>query len=246
MESSRVSRWRSARRLARDAATRSFGGLTRARPPIPLEVKLKPSQARAQDTYEGILSTTGEMLREIGFEQLSTNKVCERAGLTPPALYRYFPNKYAILKALGDRLMREQDEAVFAWIDAGGLQADTVEEAVAKSVAIQEEIIAIARRAPGGLAVMRALRAVPLLQRLRFASRDLVAARMAEALRPGYAPECWPRLDLGARLMVELMYAASEMVLEEPDRDADALTREACRMSTLYFSSFAREEAQLR
>ncbi len=225
--------------------------MTRARPPlsapdIPLEVKLRPSQARAQDTYEVILSTAGEMLGETGFEQLSTNKVCERAGLTPPALYRYFPNKYAILKALADRLMREQDEAVFAWIDAGGMKADTLDEAVAKSVAIQEEIIAVARRSPGGLAVMRAIRAVPLLQRLRFESRDLVADRMAQALRPGYAPETWLRLELGCRMMVELMYAASEMVLEEPDRDAEALTLEACRMSNLYFSSFAIEDVRLR
>lgn len=213
---------------------------------IPLEVKLRPSQARAQDTYEMILQTAGELLGETGFEQLSTNKVCERAGLTPPALYRYFPNKYAILKALGDRLMREQDEAVFAWIDAGGMKADTLDEAVAKSVAIQEEIIAIAHRAPGGLAVMRALRAVPLLQRLRFTSRDMVAARMAEALRAGYAPAAWPRLELGSRMMVELMYSASEMVLEEPHRDAEALTLEACRMSNLYFASFAIEDIRLR
>lgn len=213
---------------------------------IPLEVKLRPSQARAQDTYAVILSTAGDMLEEVGFEQLSTNKVCERAGLTPPALYRYFPNKYAILKALADRLMREQDEAVFAWIDAGGLKADTDDEALAKSVAIQERIIAIARQAPGGLAVMRAIRAVPLLQRLRFESRDLVAGRMAQALRSDYPPQTWTRLELGCRMMVELMYAASEMVLEEPDRDAEALTLEACRMSNLYFSSFAIEDVRLR
>ena len=30
---------------------------------------------------------------EVGIERLSTNLVCERAGLTPPALYRYYPNK---------------------------------------------------------------------------------------------------------------------------------------------------------
>lgn len=215
-------------------------------PAIPLEVKVQPSQARGQDTYEVILATAGAMLGETGFEQLSTNKVCERAGLTPPALYRYFPNKYAILKALGDRLMREQDEAVYAWIDSGGLNAETMDEALRKGVAIQQEIVEIARRAPGGLAVMRALRAVPMLQRLRFASRDAVAARLADGLRHAYAERDWPRLEIGCRLNVELMYAASEMVLEEPDRDAEALTREACLAFNLYFDSFAAEHARLR
>src|SRR5882757_7039977 len=93
---------------------------------IRLEAKLQPTQARAQDTYEVILATAGEMLRDMGFEQLTTNAICERAGLTPPALYRYFPNKYAILKELGDRLMIAQDELVLEWIDGGGLTGDTV------------------------------------------------------------------------------------------------------------------------
>jgi AcrR family transcriptional regulator len=217
-----------------------------AAPAIPLEVKLRPSQARGHDTYEVILNTAGEMLSDMGFEQLSTNKVCERAGLTPPALYRYFPNKYAILKALADRIMQAQDQAVFAWLQAGGLQAETLDEIQAKSVLIQTEVTEIVRRAPGGIAVLRAIRAVPLLQELRFASRDAVAQVFAEAMRDNYAPQDWPRLELGARMMVELLYAASEMVLEEPDRDAEAITREACLAFNLYFASFRRDGRRLR
>lgn len=229
--------------------------MTRAKSPKPdpaaaagisLEVKLRPSQARGHDTYEVILNTAGEMLSDIGFEQLSTNKVCERAGLTPPALYRYFPNKYAILKALADRIMQEQDQAAFAWLQAGGLEGETLDEIQAKAVAIQTEIIDIVRRAPGGVAVLRAIRAVPLLQELRFASRDAVASVFAEAMRDAYDPEAWPRLELGARMMVELLYAASEMVLEEPDRDAEAITREACLAFNLYFASFRRDGRRLR
>ncbi len=216
-----------------------------AAPGISLEVKLRPSQARGHDTYEVILNTAGEMLSDMGFEQLSTNKVCERAGLTPPALYRYFPNKYALLKALADRIMQAQDEAVFAWLQAGGLEGETLDEIQAKAVAIQTELIAIVRRAPGGIAVLRAIRAVPLLQELRFASRDTVAQVFAEAMRDNYAPDDWPRLDVGARMMVELLYAAGEMVLEEPDRDADAITHEACFAFNLYFASFRREGKRL-
>jgi AcrR family transcriptional regulator len=81
-----------------------------AGPDIALDAKLQPTQARGQDTYEIVLATAGEMLGETGFEQLTTNAICKRAGLTPPALYRYFPNKYAILKELGDRLMKAQDD----------------------------------------------------------------------------------------------------------------------------------------
>ncbi|WP_304167548.1 TetR/AcrR family transcriptional regulator [Phenylobacterium aquaticum] len=206
---------------------------------IPLEAKLQPTQARAQDTYEVVLATAGEMLRDIGFEQLTTNAICQKAGLTPPALYRYFPNKYAILKELGDRLMAAQDDAVIAWIGAGGLEGATVDERLAKSLAMHREIIEITLRFPGGAAIGRALRAIPMLQRLRFESRDMVADRFYDAVRPRYPTVAETRLRVAMRMMVELSYAATEMVVEEPDRDADSLNHEVCLLFALYFESFA-------
>ena len=205
---------------------------------IPLETKLQPTQARGQDTYEIVLATAGEMLRDMGFEQLTTNAICQRAGLTPPALYRYFPNKYAILKELGDRLMSAQDEVVLEWIDGGGLAGDTVETRLASSIAIHERIVEITRAFPGGAAIARALRAVPMLQRLRFESRDMVADRFYAAVRARYPKTSEQRLRVAMRMMVELSYAAVEMVVEEPDRDADILNREVCLLFALYFETF--------
>lgn len=202
---------------------------------IPLEAKLQPTQARAQDTYELVLQTAGEMLCDMGFEQLTTNAICKRAGLTPPALYRYFPNKYAILKVLGDRLMQAQDDVVIAWIERGGLSGETFEERLAKSIVNQREMVAIAQRFPGGVAIGRALRAVPMLQELRFTSRDMVADRFYQAIRPQFPAVPEKRLRAAMRMVVELGYAASEMVLEEPDRDADIITHEACLLFALYF-----------
>ncbi len=204
---------------------------------IPLETKLQPTQARGQDTYEIVLATAGEMLRDMGFEQLTTNAICQRAGLTPPALYRYFPNKYAILRELGDRLMSAQDEVVLAWIGGGGLAGDTIDERLANSLAIHERIVEITRAFPGGAAIARALRAVPMLQRLRFESRDMVADRFYEAARAQHPNTSERRLRVAMRMMVELSYAAVEMVVEEPDRDADLLNREVCFLFALYFDS---------
>ena len=175
-----------------------------ASPDIALDAKLQPTQARGQDTYEIVLATAGEMLGEVGFEQLTTNAICKRAGLTPPALYRYFPNKYAILKALGDRLMKAQDEMVFAWMAAGGLEGDTPAERIAKNVAMLTEMIEMTRRFPGGAAIGRALRAVPMLQQLRFASRDMVAGQFAQVLKLRYPHASEARARLAMRMRVEL------------------------------------------
>ena len=50
-----------------------------------LDAKSLPSRPRGKNTYEVVLATAGEVLAEVGFERLTTNLVCERAGLTPPA-----------------------------------------------------------------------------------------------------------------------------------------------------------------
>jgi AcrR family transcriptional regulator len=206
---------------------------------IALDAKLQPTQARGQDTYEIVLATAGELLGEYGFEQLSTNAICKRAGLTPPALYRYFPNKYAILKELGDRLMKTQDDAVFAWIEAGGYDGATAKERIDKNVVLLTEMIEMTRRFPGGAAIGRALRAVPMLQQLRFASRDMVADRFAEYMRERFPHIPEARLRVAMRMTVELNYAATEMAVEEPDRDAEALVREVCLLFDRYFETLA-------
>src|SRR5262249_31941379 len=59
-----------------------------------------PRQERALQTYERLLDVAGELLAEVGVERISTNMICARAGMTPPALYRYFKDKYAVLEAL--------------------------------------------------------------------------------------------------------------------------------------------------
>ena len=82
---------------------------------VELLEKNRPQQQRAIRTYEAILSATGELLCEVGLERVSTNNIAERAGVTVPALYRYFPNKYAVLNALGARLMDAQNEVFARW-----------------------------------------------------------------------------------------------------------------------------------
>ncbi len=221
----------------RSARTKSNSGAD-AHQTVSLETKLKPSQVRAQHTFEAILIVAGELLAEVGFERLSTNLVCQRAGLTPPALYRYFPNKYAILSELGRRLMQAQDQAVFDWMEAGGLEADSMDTAIAKNRQIQEKVNQITRDMPGGVWILRAMRAVPLLQDIRIASRDIVARNMADRLLKQYPTSSADELFAATRITIELMMAATEMVLEQPDTDEAMVTQEVCRMVYLYYSQF--------
>lgn len=211
---------------------------------VPLNARTTPSQTRARNTFEAVLSTAGELLGEVGFERLSTNLVCERAGITPPALYRYFPNKYAILSELARRLMEAQDEAVFAWVENGGLRAGSLESAVERNRRLQQQVNEITRQIPGGIWIMRALRAVPLLHDIRIASRDTVARHISERLTEVYPHVPESELFRAARLTTEVAYAATEMVLEEPALDEARINEDVCWMVAMHYQRIAERYAR--
>ncbi len=202
----------------------SLQGRPRAKPP--------PRQKRAIATYERLLDVAGDLLGEVGIERISTNLICARARMTPPALYRYFKDKYAVLEALGRRLMDRQNAVLFAWLDRYaplGLQAlgDATLE-------LMQATAAVTAREPGAIWTLRALRATPSLARVRIESHRLVTDRMVAAYAP-YLPRIprevlWRRM----RLSIEYGFATDEMLNEEtaiaPDdllRDAAAILRHA-------------------
>lgn len=200
---------------------------------VALETKVSPSQDRARNTFESILSVTGELLSEVGFERLSTNMVCKRAGLTPPALYRYFPNKYSILHELGRRLMEAQDQAVFEWLREGGIDAQSFEASAESILRIQRRVNEITKTFPGGAWVVRVMRVIPVLKEVRLESRDLVSKEILEALRKNLPDIPEDRLAMATKLTIELMFSATEMAIELPERE-DEITQEVSFLVASY------------
>ncbi|MBF5091701.1 MULTISPECIES: TetR/AcrR family transcriptional regulator [unclassified Novosphingobium] len=167
----------------------------------------KPVQKRAQATWNRLLDAAGSLLEEVGVERISTNLVAARAGVSPPTLYHYFPDKYALLAALGERLMVAQNALVV-------LDPEQDEAAIA---AVLEAHVTLTRATPGGAWIMRMLRAVPQLAPIRIASHRAVARALAErvlALDPRQDPQS---TEARARLCVDLGYAAIELIFDEPD-----------------------------
>src|SRR5258708_17284419 len=136
-----------------------------------------PRQDRGVQTYERLLDVAGELLAEHGIERISTNQICARAGMTPPALYRYFKDKYAVLEALGRRLMNRQNAVLYAWLDRYAPQGLS-----ALGAAVEELLratAAVTASEPGAVWTLRALRAGPQLAHVRIESPRLVTDRMS-------------------------------------------------------------------
>lgn len=75
-----------------------------AKPPRTL--RRRPSQARALLTVEAILDASAQLFSEAKFEEVTTNAVAVRAGVSIGSLYQYFPNKLILLQALRERHFR--------------------------------------------------------------------------------------------------------------------------------------------
>jgi len=195
-----------------------------AKPPkLDLAPKVTPAQSRATETYEHLLDVTAQVLAEVGFEQLSTNLVCQRAGLSPPALYRYFPNKYALLHELGLRLMHRQNALIEPWLTAAAFaSADALEEAL---TGLLLETYEVTRQATGGIWIMRALRAIPMLQDVRLESASEVAIQATARLSEAFPEIPLAELQLISRVADSMAFAALEMLFDDPSLDAPSVMR---------------------
>jgi AcrR family transcriptional regulator len=68
-----------------------------------LELRKQPSQARSKAMVDTILDATARVLVERGYAKTNTNIVAELAGISVGSLYRYYPNKNALINALQER-----------------------------------------------------------------------------------------------------------------------------------------------
>jgi AcrR family transcriptional regulator len=74
-----------------------------------------PQQARSRQTREDILRATAHLLNRKPFGEVSTNHIAKKTGISVGTLYKYYPNKDAILADLSLEFM-QHDAALFSKI----------------------------------------------------------------------------------------------------------------------------------
>ncbi|KQO96810.1 TetR/AcrR family transcriptional regulator [Leifsonia sp. Leaf264] len=74
-------------------------------------VKRRPGPERAF-TDAQVVTVALELLDESGADAVSIRRIAARMGVAPNAIYTYFPDKAALLRAVVDRLIGENDTAV--------------------------------------------------------------------------------------------------------------------------------------
>ena len=91
----------------------------------------QPKQARSNQLVEAVLDAAVQVLMREGAQRFTTARVAERAGVSVGSLYRYFPNKAAILFRL------QSDE----WQRTSALLRSILEDQIASPIARLRRLI---------------------------------------------------------------------------------------------------------
>jgi AcrR family transcriptional regulator len=198
----------------------------------PLARRREPIQARARATVTLLLDTAAALLDEVGVDGFTTNLLAARAGVRIRTVYRYFPNKLALITAVAERLAAAESRHVdgFAAAADAGLSPA---EAVAR---VLDGYLAGARAQPGFLAIRKAMRAVPALQAIERRANQALVRQLADALDRrglGLAPA---RRRAIAAVLVESVAAVLDLALASPPAEATRLIAELRHMHECYLA----------
>ena len=83
-------------------------------------IRNEPVQARSTARLAALLDAAAHVIDEIGYERLTTAMVAERAGASIGTVYRYFPDRIAVLQSLAARNAERIGEHAIAQLRDGG------------------------------------------------------------------------------------------------------------------------------
>jgi len=77
-------------------------------------IRNEPVQARSAARLTALLDAAAHVVDEIGYERLTTAMVADHAGASIGTVYRYFPDRIAVLQSLAARNIERTSGSTFA------------------------------------------------------------------------------------------------------------------------------------
>ncbi|WP_346836437.1 TetR/AcrR family transcriptional regulator [Microbulbifer sp. SAOS-129_SWC] len=133
-----------------------------------------PVQARARERTRQILDTTGRLLEEVGLNDLTTILIAKELGVSVGSLYHYFPNKHAILYAMGEQWLASMTTALEE-MEQQDLGDVTLEQFLDDLI---ERLLAVYREQRGLLPLVQAMWGIPELHELDERHDELIITHL--------------------------------------------------------------------
>jgi len=173
-------------------------------------IRNEPVQARSTARLAALLDAAAQVIDEIGYERLTTAMVAERAGASIGTVYRYFPDRIAVLQSLAARnFERVGDQAVALVVES---DAGTWREALSGVF----DAIATAFRTEPGFASLRLGDVIDLRPAEGPAMNGVLADRLFDALVERYGVSD----AADARVAFQAAFEAADALLARAVRDA--------------------------
>ena len=194
-----------------------------------------PAAARGpgRHTLDNILRAAGQILDEAGYEGFNTTAVAQRAGISTATLYRHFPDKHAVLRALIVHGQTERSAALGPFYEAFATAPDWREPLAEASRHIWRMRLA----QPGGRSTRRALQMSPDLWQWDQRQNEEIAQGLARAMRrrnPKLTPARAKRVAL---VTVQAMVSLLDLASVDPRRGL-RIVEEAIEMRAAYLAPF--------
>jgi AcrR family transcriptional regulator len=154
-------------------------------PAAPPVTRHAPTQRRSHERLARIARAAGELCAQVGADAVTMEAIAERAETSIGSLYRFYPNRDALLEAVAERYVAELGAVLDGEEGATErLAALPIGELVD---AILEPFVAFHRAHPGYFAILFAPQGSAALRAVRGRLRQRLAARL-EALLALRAP----------------------------------------------------------
>ncbi|RUM50567.1 MAG: TetR/AcrR family transcriptional regulator [Marinomonas sp.] len=145
----------------------------------PVSPRSEPVQSRSIKRTQQILEVTSNLLETVGLNDLNTAIIAKEVGISVGSLYHYFPNKHAILYAMGK-----------SWLDSIEEVLNDIEEWPVESLSLEDFIGQVVdinlrtyRQQKAVLRLVQAMFSVPELRELDERHDDMVISQMAKVFK---------------------------------------------------------------
>jgi AcrR family transcriptional regulator len=176
---------------------------------------VRPVQQRAKDTVEQILDNAASLLDEVGVDAFNTNLLAERANVAVRSVYRYYPNKLAVIVGLAERQAREW-QGLFAQLLEP--MADPSQDAFDAWNSVLDGYVAYIEGRQGRSAIHRAMQALPQLAEVNRRDNDALSDAIAAALKTRGLRQPRARLRLISRVLLDTQDVAVDEALSRRGR----------------------------
>jgi AcrR family transcriptional regulator len=185
-------------------------------------IRNEPMQARSTARLAALLDAAAAVVAEIGYERLTTAMVAEGAGASIGTVYRYFPDRIAVLQSLAARNEERVTERLVAAV------SDAKHENWAQALEAAFEVYVDFFRTETGFASLRLGDVLDLRPRETTPRNSVLAGAAVDAVVARFDfPD-----EARVRLAFEVAFEAADALVARAfarDADGDAERLEAAR-----------------